>query len=74
MPLTRVERVGDEAQEIVKQLKTALSMHGIVLPSLDVDLPSFANLTGETLIELGRVNQETARALIVLATREGPGT
>ncbi|MGP3967738.1 hypothetical protein [Streptomyces sp. 6N223] len=74
MPLTPVEPVRDEAQEIVQQLKAALAAHGIVLPSLNVDLPSFAHLTGEALIELGRVNQETARALIALATREGPRT
>jgi hypothetical protein len=73
MPLTPVEPVHDGAQEIVQQLRAALAIHGVVLPSLDVDLLSFAGLTGKPLIELGRVNQETARQLIAaLATREGP--
>lgn len=68
-------RLRDQAGEIVQQLRAALAIHGIVLPSLDVDLPSFGSLTGKPLIELGRVNQETARQLIAaLATLEGTRT
>lgn len=52
-----------EALEAVEQLKEALAGHDIVLPSLDVDVVSYTYVTRSPLVELGRCNQETARAL-----------
>jgi hypothetical protein len=49
----------------VEDLRTALAEHGITLPSLRVDLPSFAGRYAPPagLIALGNCNTATARAL-----------
>jgi hypothetical protein len=52
-----------EATETCEELKQALGRHGIVLPSLDVEVASYARFAGRPLIELGRVNITTAKAL-----------
>jgi hypothetical protein len=52
-----------EARETVKELKDALAGHDITLPGLDVDVVSYTYATRAPLVELGRCNQETARAL-----------
>lgn len=63
-----------EARKIVQQLKQALSVHAIVLPSLDVDLASLADAHRRPLIELGRWDLGTARALVAaLPAQEGHG-
>ncbi|MER6533277.1 hypothetical protein ABT215_05530 [Streptomyces sp900105755] len=51
----------------VEDLRTALAGHGITLPSLRVDLPSFAGRYGPPagLVALGNCNTATARALAV---------
>jgi hypothetical protein len=66
-PVTSSARA--EALETVQQLKDALARHGIVLPSLDVDLVSYTYVTRSPLVELGRCNQETARALAAVLNK-----
>ncbi|WP_055522953.1 hypothetical protein [Streptomyces graminilatus] len=58
----------EEAEEIVKELRKALKNAGITLPSLGLDAVSVAREAPCPLIELGRVNVETA-ARIVAALR-----
>ncbi|MFD8716988.1 MULTISPECIES: hypothetical protein [Streptomyces] len=49
----------------VEDLRAALAEHGIALPSLRVDLPSFASTYAPPagLVALGNCNTATARAL-----------
>ncbi|ANP54663.1 hypothetical protein J2Z21_001710 [Streptomyces griseochromogenes] len=49
----------------VEDLRTALALHGITLPSLRVDLPGFAGTYAPPagLVTLGNCNTATARAL-----------
>jgi hypothetical protein len=49
----------------VEDLRSALALHGITLPSLRVDLPSFAGRYDRPagLVALGNCNTATARAL-----------
>ncbi|MFG2127996.1 hypothetical protein ACGFNV_09370 [Streptomyces sp. NPDC048751] len=49
----------------VEELRTALALHGITLPSLRVDLPTFAARYARPagLVALGNCNTATARAL-----------
>ncbi|MEU6462120.1 hypothetical protein [Streptomyces sp. NPDC046976] len=49
----------------VEELRAALALHDIKLPSLTVHLPSFAGKYGHTqgLVTLGNCNMATARAL-----------
>ena len=58
----------EEAEEIVKELRTALKNAGITLPTLRLDAASVAREAPSPLIELGRCNVETA-ALILAALR-----
>ncbi|MFC7895352.1 hypothetical protein [Streptomyces sp. NPDC057381] len=58
----------------VEQLRAALAAHGITLPSLGTDLPTFASAyRTPPLIALGNCNVETARALTAVL-REAAGT
>ncbi|GAA3375796.1 hypothetical protein GCM10020367_45020 [Streptomyces sannanensis] len=60
-----------DAHDCTEQLRAALAAHGITLPSLGIDLPSFAGRHhSPPLIALGNCNLLTARALIV-ALRKG---
>ncbi|MFI0230819.1 hypothetical protein [Streptomyces sp. NPDC017086] len=49
----------------VEELRAALALHGITLPSLRVDLPSFAGTYDPPagLVTLGNCNTATAQAL-----------
>ncbi|WP_225827858.1 hypothetical protein [Streptomyces naphthomycinicus] len=49
----------------VEDLRAALALHGITLPSLRADLPSFAGTYAPPagLVTLGNCNTTTARAL-----------
>ncbi|MGW4597069.1 hypothetical protein ACWEOA_17430 [Streptomyces sp. NPDC004457] len=49
----------------VEDLRAALALHGITLPSLRVDLPGFAGTYAPPagLVTLGNCNTATARAL-----------
>jgi hypothetical protein len=53
----------DEAEETVKELRTALANAGITLPSLGLDPVSLAREELCPLVELGRCSVETARRL-----------
>ncbi|KUL52646.1 hypothetical protein ADL22_04780 [Streptomyces sp. NRRL F-4489] len=53
----------DDAQATAEGLREALRAHGITLPSLGVDLPSFAGSYPPPLVALGNCNAATARKL-----------
>ncbi|MEU2259644.1 hypothetical protein ABZ557_05040 [Streptomyces sp. NPDC019645] len=60
-----------DADDCVDRLRSALAAHGITLPSLGVDLPTFAaRCPTRPLIALGNCNLTTARALVA-ALRKG---
>jgi hypothetical protein len=66
-----------EADRALNQLRAALDACGITLPSLDLDAVTLAAIhNGGTdrrpLIELGRVNLETARKLTRALSGTGP--
>ncbi|AKA05270.1 hypothetical protein ACFU90_32430 [Streptomyces noursei] len=54
----------DDVQECVEGLRSALEANGITLPSLGVDLPSFAGTYPPPLVALGNCNTATARQLV----------
>jgi hypothetical protein len=59
------------------QLRAALDVHGITLPSLDLDAVTLAAIHNGSpdrrpLIDLGRVNLETARKLARALTGMNP--
>lgn len=62
----------DDAEHCVEELRTALGAHGITLPSLGTDAPSFASAYAPALVALGNCNQDTARALAAVL-REAAG-
>lgn len=54
----------DDLPDCVEQLRLALAANGIKLPSLGLDLPTFADRFCEPyLVTLGNCNTTTARAL-----------
>ncbi|MEV2212480.1 hypothetical protein AB0H86_13670 [Streptomyces sp. NPDC050997] len=53
----------EAAEETVKELREALLMAGIILPSLGLDPVSLAREAPCPLVELGRCSVETARRL-----------
>ncbi|KOV67943.1 hypothetical protein [Streptomyces sp. MMG1121] len=53
----------EEAEEAMRELRSALEKIGIVLPSLGLDPVSLARETPRPLVELGRCSVETARRL-----------
>lgn len=62
---------GSSADDCAEELRAALAAHGITLPSLGVDLPTFAaRYPTRPLIALGNCNVLTARALTA-ALRKG---
>lgn len=61
-----------DVDDCVEQLRTALAAHGITLPSLGVDLPTFASSSPPTLVALGNCNTATARQLAA-ALRKAAG-
>ncbi|WP_081237128.1 hypothetical protein [Streptomyces viridosporus] len=59
------------ADACVEELRAALAAHGITLPSLGLDVPTFASrYPARPLIALGNCNLLTARALTA-ALRKG---
>ncbi|MFJ7148020.1 hypothetical protein ACIQVT_07450 [Streptomyces sp. NPDC100445] len=59
----------------VEELRTALALHDITLPSLRVDLPSFAGgyEPPAGLVVLGSCNTATARALAAALRKTAAG-
>ncbi|GAA2774024.1 hypothetical protein GCM10010521_60350 [Streptomyces rameus] len=53
----------EEAEEALKELRSALEKAGVVLPSLGLDPLSLAREAPCPLVELGRCSPETARRL-----------
>ncbi|MEU6330235.1 hypothetical protein ABZ851_23595 [Streptomyces sp. NPDC047049] len=53
----------DDVHECTELLRGALRDNGITLPSLGVDLPSFAGTYAAPLVALGNCNTATARTL-----------
>jgi hypothetical protein len=55
----------DDMTRCVQELRRALAAHGIILPSLRVDLPSFASRypSPSGLVALGNCNTDTALRL-----------
>ncbi|MFE9426086.1 hypothetical protein ACFYNO_24355 [Kitasatospora sp. NPDC006697] len=49
------------AEQALSRFRIALSMDGLILPSLGLDAPSL--VTGQVLIELGRARPETVRRI-----------
>ncbi|MFI1730433.1 hypothetical protein ACH40E_14610 [Streptomyces acidicola] len=64
----------DDMSRCVEELRAALALHGITLPSLRVDLTTFAGTYAPPagLITLGNCNTATARALAA-ALRKAAG-
>ena len=56
----------------VAELQAALKEHGIILPSLGLDLPSVVQSYGTPLVDLGNCNLDTAKALTA-ALRKAAG-
>lgn len=54
----------DAVRECTDELRAALADHGIKLPSLGVDLITYASDAPPTLISLGNCRLDTARRLI----------
>ncbi|GAA3963926.1 hypothetical protein GCM10022384_14960 [Streptomyces marokkonensis] len=63
--MSQPSRPEDDMTRCVEELRAALTLHGITLPSLRVDLPTFAGAyrPAEGLVGLGNCNTATARAL-----------
>jgi hypothetical protein len=55
------------------ELRAALAAHGITLPSLGVDLVSYAGQTIPPLVSLGECNQPTARKLAEVLRKAAGG-
>ncbi|WP_043265512.1 hypothetical protein [Streptomyces sp. CT34] len=53
----------EDVHECAEGLKGALKANGITLPSLGVDMPSFAGDYPPPLVALGNCNMATARKL-----------
>ncbi|MEU1520521.1 hypothetical protein ABZ490_51985 [Streptomyces sp. NPDC005811] len=56
----------DDSIACVEELRAALALHGITLPSLRIDLPTFTSAYRQTLVALGNCNPATARNLAAL--------
>ncbi|MFC8871505.1 hypothetical protein ACFUAC_28330 [Streptomyces sp. NPDC057148] len=68
MSMTQSSGPEDDTTRCVEGLRAALALHGITLPSLGLDLPTFAGTyepaTGLVgLVSLGNCNTATAHAL-----------
>ncbi|MFC8099533.1 hypothetical protein [Streptomyces sp. NPDC057363] len=63
--MSQPSRPEDDMTRCVEELRAALTLHGITLPSLRVDLPTFAGAYAPPagLVALGNCNTVTARAL-----------
>ncbi|WP_329220354.1 hypothetical protein OG352_26755 [Streptomyces sp. NBC_01485] len=58
---------GTDTETAVAELRAALAANGITLPSLGVDLPTFASTYyAQPLVALGNCNAAAARALTVV--------
>ncbi|MFE5601401.1 hypothetical protein ACFQ8O_19700 [Streptomyces coelicoflavus] len=72
--MPRPPRPQDDTTRCVEELRAALALHGITLPSLGLDLPTFAGTYTPPvgLVSLGNCNAATARALTAALRRAAP--
>ncbi|MDQ8706979.1 hypothetical protein RCO28_31575 [Streptomyces sp. LHD-70] len=68
------DEVLKEAEAARAELDAALTAVGVTLPSLGVDLIAYTGQPGFALVELGRCNVSTARALAAALRRSSPCT
>ncbi|MGW8377693.1 hypothetical protein [Streptomyces sp. ODS28] len=61
-----------DTQRAVDELRAALHAVGLTLPSLGIDLISYAQQTPDPLVALGRCNRETARRLASVLRGRAP--
>jgi hypothetical protein len=61
----------EEVEEAVNTLRVALERSGITLPSLRLEVGSYARDTPCPLVELGRCNIDTVRRLTAVLPKEG---
>ncbi|WP_399086592.1 hypothetical protein ACGH2B_08660 [Streptomyces sp. BBFR2] len=64
----------DDIDDCLTELRTALAAHGITLPSLGIDLPSYAGSYTAPLVALGNCNTATARRLSTVLHQAVSGT
>ncbi|MEU2154226.1 hypothetical protein ABZ532_04240 [Streptomyces sp. NPDC019396] len=58
-----------DAEDAIAELRSALARAGVTLPSLRLDLVSYASGNGSrVLVELGRCSVETARVMTAVLT------
>ncbi|MDT0443858.1 hypothetical protein [Streptomyces johnsoniae] len=62
-PLTGAPSSPGNAYDVLAELTAVLAEHGITLPSLELDRATLTSPYTEPLIELGRCNLDTARAI-----------
>ncbi|WP_043264962.1 hypothetical protein [Streptomyces sp. CT34] len=62
----------DDVHECAEGLRAALRECGITLPSLGVELPSFAGSYPPPLVALGNCNMATARRLAEVLRKAAP--
>ncbi|MDA5140722.1 hypothetical protein PEM37_04330 [Streptomyces sp. AD681] len=72
--MTQPPRPQDDMPRCVEELRAALALHGIALPSLALDLPTFAGTYTPPagLVSLGNCNAATARALAAVLRQAAP--
>ncbi|WP_240979774.1 hypothetical protein [Streptomyces sp. HNM0574] len=63
-----------EAEAVVEELRAALHDVGVTLPTLGLDLVTYARRPPDPLIELGRCPRDTARRLAAALRERGSRT
>lgn len=63
VPESTPSQVRDAIQECAEELRAALAEHGLKLPSLGVDLTTYASEEPYPLVSLGNCRLDTARRL-----------
>jgi hypothetical protein len=72
--VTDSERVDStDVHACTDKLRAAFALHGITLPSLDVDLLSYAGRSMPPLVSLGAGNMRTAHALAAVLRKAAGG-
>ncbi|OEU86590.1 hypothetical protein DB35_23070 [Streptomyces abyssalis] len=69
------EQIRESVRECADELRAVLADHGIKLPSLGVDLTTYASEAPYPLVSLGNCRLDTARRLVAVlqeARRTGP--
>jgi len=64
VPEPEPPQVREAIRECTEELRAVLADHGVKLPSLGVDLPTYASDTPYPLVSLGNCRLDTAQRLI----------